>query len=354
MMLNGVARIDGDGRLHALTALGNNGFVGDGGPSIFAQFLQPSDLAVDAAGNVFIADSNNNRVRRIDAATGIIQTVAGSGPGNGIEGHGRGNYCGDGGPATQACLNTPLSIAVAKDGSLFIAEGASILRFTGELIDRIRKVDASGTITTFANFTSIKRIRFNDAGNLFMGAFRIQPNGRIFKIIGDAPPNPTENGDGGPARLADCFGLGIAVDREGNLFCSDPASQRVRAVRFGAVLAEPGSTAVASDGTPQTTPGGLPFPRSLTVTVRSPAGTPENGIRVDFAAPSSGPTCAFQSGGVTYSTLTDIQGRASATCTANSRTGSYAVVATPLALSQSVQFELTNSERPPRRRAARH
>jgi hypothetical protein len=100
--LGGVVRIDSAGNVHALTPLGVSGFSGDGGPSTNAWLLQPWDLTRDAAGNIFVADSNNNRVRRIDAATGIITTVAGSGPSNGIEGFGRGSYCGDGGSATEA------------------------------------------------------------------------------------------------------------------------------------------------------------------------------------------------------------------------------------------------------------
>lgn len=74
-----VARIDSTGRIYALTRVGGNGFSGDGGPSTDATLLQPHDLASDAAGNIFVADTNNNRVRRIDAVTGIITTVAGSG-----------------------------------------------------------------------------------------------------------------------------------------------------------------------------------------------------------------------------------------------------------------------------------
>ncbi|MBZ5623221.1 MAG: hypothetical protein LAQ69_31545 [Acidobacteriia bacterium] len=83
-------------------------------------------MALDGTGNLFIADTNNNRIRRVDAQTGIITTVAGSGPVNGYEHYeqnGKGTFCGDGGPATQACLNTPHSVALDSAGNLFIADG---------------------------------------------------------------------------------------------------------------------------------------------------------------------------------------------------------------------------------------
>jgi DNA-binding beta-propeller fold protein YncE len=81
---HGVVRIDNANTIHTLTQLGE-GFSGDGGPAKDAKFLQPTDLAVDSRGNIYIADTNNNRVRRIDAQTAIITTFAGSGPSNGIE-----------------------------------------------------------------------------------------------------------------------------------------------------------------------------------------------------------------------------------------------------------------------------
>ncbi|MCX7172644.1 MAG: IPT/TIG domain-containing protein [Proteobacteria bacterium] len=334
----GISRIGSDGIIHAVNLFSNYGFSGDGGPAIAAVTNEPWDVATDAEGNIFIADSNNNRIRRIDARTGIMDTVAGSGPVNGFEHYGKGGYCGDGGQATQACLNTPYGIAIAPDGSMYIGENGQ----------RIRKVTPAGIISTlFSNGGS--RVRLSSTGNLFMGTYRIQPNGHAFKFVFQNP-DQTQTGitDGVPARSGQASyrgglqSVGVAIDSEGNLFLADSNNRRVRAIRYGAVMAEPGSTVAVNGGSTQTTSTGTVFPVALKISLKSPEGTPENGIRVDFAAPASGASCSFAGGGATFSTLTDINGYASAICTANSLAGSFSVTATPLALGQSVSFSLTS------------
>ena len=113
------------------------GFSGDGGPATSAQLWNPSGVAVDSAGNLFLADGLNHRIRRVDAATGVITTVAGSGPSGGP-----GAFSGDGGPATSARLNVPSAVAVDSTGNLFLADRNN---------HRIRRVDAAtGIITTVA------------------------------------------------------------------------------------------------------------------------------------------------------------------------------------------------------------
>ena len=344
----GVWRIDGSGIVHAVTKE-NRGFSGDGGPASMAQVEQPFDVQADSAGNVYIADTNNNRIRRIDAQTGIISTVAGSGPVNGEENFGAGSYCGDGGPAIKACLNTPYGIAVAPDGTMYIGENSFKPNDA-----RIRRVDPSGIITTFFS-NGGQRLRLGPGGNLFMVPFRIEPNGHAFQFAFNNTSG-SGLGDGGPASRASYSGgvqdVGVAVDAEGNLFLSDMTNRRIRAIRFGAVIAEPGSVVVAIGGTPQTTAAGRVLLTALQITLTSPAGTPENGVRVDFAAPAGGPSCVFPGGGATYSTLTDSNGHATAVCTANSRTGAYAVTATPLNLGKSATFSLTNMAPPPPQVAA--
>ena len=100
---------------------GTQGFSGDGGAATSASLYYPAGVAVDGSGNLFIADSSNQRVRRVDAATGVITTVAGNGTLDG--------FTGDGGPATSASLWTPTGVAVDGSGNLFIADwGTSLVR----------------------------------------------------------------------------------------------------------------------------------------------------------------------------------------------------------------------------------
>jgi hypothetical protein len=98
----GFSRIDSEGIIHAVSYLHQYGFLGDGGPAISAITNQLLDVTTDIAGNIFIANTNN-RIRRIDAQTGIINTVAGNGPTNGFERYGKVSYCGDGGAGLHGC-----------------------------------------------------------------------------------------------------------------------------------------------------------------------------------------------------------------------------------------------------------
>lgn len=131
-----IRRISPDGKIQTVAGFGpaqdtyGGGFAGDGGPPEKAKLFSATDLKFDAAGNLYISDSGNHRIRVIRA--GIITTVAGSG---------RQGSGGDGGKALEAELNTPQKIAIAKDGGVFIADRAN---------RRVRKVDARGVIVTIA------------------------------------------------------------------------------------------------------------------------------------------------------------------------------------------------------------
>jgi sugar lactone lactonase YvrE len=113
-----------------IAGTGTAGFSGDGGPAAKAHLNVPYGLAVDARGNLYVADRNNNRVRRIDRH-GIITTFAGTGaPG----------FSGDGGSAKAAKLNSPVGLAIDTAGNLYIADSGN---------NRVRRVDPHGVITTF-------------------------------------------------------------------------------------------------------------------------------------------------------------------------------------------------------------
>jgi DNA-binding beta-propeller fold protein YncE len=131
-----VRRVAPDGKIQTVVGSGASegvygaGYAGDGGPAEKAKIFSATDLKCDTAGNLYIADSGNHRVRVVRG--GVISTIAGSG---------RQGFKGDGGPALEAELNTPQKIAVAKDGSIFIADRAN---------HRVRKVTADGIINTVA------------------------------------------------------------------------------------------------------------------------------------------------------------------------------------------------------------
>jgi len=180
-----------------------------------AELNLPRGLAIDAAGNLFIADIFNNRVRRVDAATGLITTMAGTGAGG---------FSGDGGLATAAELDFPEGLAIDAAGNLFIADSAN---------NRIRRVDAAtGIITTVAaaELNSPKGLAVDAAGDLFIADStnnRIRrvdtATGFITTVAGTVAGNVAGSfgGDGDLATAAKLnFPQGLAMDAAGNLFIS--------------------------------------------------------------------------------------------------------------------------------------
>ena len=112
---------------------GEKGFAGDGGPAKATLLNGPFDIAFDSADNLFFSDTFNHRIRRVDAQSGVITTIAGNG---------EAGYSGDGGPALRASLNEPYGIAIDRAGNIFVAD---------RLNRRIRRIDAANrTITTLA------------------------------------------------------------------------------------------------------------------------------------------------------------------------------------------------------------
>jgi sugar lactone lactonase YvrE len=289
---------------------GQGGFAGDGGPATQALFYYPRGLALDAQGNLFVADDHNNRIRRIDALTGIITTVVGSGAkgaepnGDGgpaaqasleypfdvkvapdgtlyvadtykhrvrkvdpqtkiittVAGIGSYGFSGDGGPATRAELNQPFGIALGPEGLLYIADTAN---------SRIRRVNADGTITTVAGgglrpsqgfplselpegwpgelvgdygpateatLANPYAVDFDTQGRMLISDTyhvrirRVESDGTIATVAGNGKRFFT--GDGGPATQAALHGpFGIATDAQGSLFIAQTGSHRIRKVQ---------------------------------------------------------------------------------------------------------------------------
>jgi hypothetical protein len=180
---NRIRKVDTSGVITTVAGTGNGGFGGDGGPAGAASLNLPRDVVVDSVGNLLIADTANNRIRKVDTS-GVITTIAGTG---------NGGFGGDGGPATSANLSGPIGVNVDSAGNLLIAD-------TGN--NRIRKVDTGGTITTLAGMGT--------------GAF---------------------SGDGGPATTASLNSpTSVAVGGAGIFYITDYSSNRIRKVDTSGVI----------------------------------------------------------------------------------------------------------------------
>lgn len=200
------------------------GYSGDGGPATVAKLTYPNDIAVDGSGNLYIVDTNNQRIRKISSATGVITTVAGS--------SGAGSS-GDGGAATAAKLNYPNGIAVDGSGNLYIADTYN---------HRIRKVTPTGTITTVAGtsvgLNSPAGVAVDGLGNLYIAATnnqsirKVSTNGVITTVAGtNSGGEGGYSGDGGVATAAQLnYPSGVAVDGSGNFYISDTYNSRIRKV----------------------------------------------------------------------------------------------------------------------------
>jgi sugar lactone lactonase YvrE len=233
-----VRKVAAGGIITTVAGSGVAGFAGDGGPAVMADLDAPTGLALDAGGNLFIADEFNVRIRKI-TPQGIISTVAGIG---------KVGYSGDGGQATSAELSLITGIAVDSSENLYATDALSY---------RIRKIDASGIISTFGGNGLF---RFTGDGGLAISASMNYPagvavdplgnlyiadsyNDRVRKvssgIISTAAGNGTVeySGDGGQATQAGIFlPFGVAVDGSANLYIADTDDARIRKVTPSGII----------------------------------------------------------------------------------------------------------------------
>jgi sugar lactone lactonase YvrE len=283
-----VRKIDARGVITTVAGSGVSGSSGDGGPATLAQLSYVEGVAVDSRGNIYISDSGNRKIRKVDP-NGIITTFAGTGnnsgstadgvpalsaslvgpygltvdrndnlyivdftrvrkvDGNGIittvAGTGVAGYTGDNGPATSAQLNIPYDVAVDASGNLFIADSFNF---------RIRKVSTTGTITTVAGngqngysgdggsalsakLDGPRGITVDSAGNLYINdqfnfvVRRVDRNGVITTAAGNNRSGGAI-GDGGPATSGQINPRGVKVDTAGNLYIADLQNHRIRKV----------------------------------------------------------------------------------------------------------------------------
>lgn len=209
-----VRKIDSKGIITTFAGNGTRGFSGDGAAATSAQLTLPGGLAVDGNGNVYISDYGNATVRKVTSA-GTISTVAGTGTWG---------FSGDGGAATKANLASPYGLAVDTAGNLYISD-------TGN--SNIRKVGSDGTIQTVVSGVGPESIAVDTAGNIYYAdggtntVRKIFPNGSIAVIAGNGTGG--YSGDGSISTAAQLnLPSGVAVDAKGNVYVTDSGNMAVR------------------------------------------------------------------------------------------------------------------------------
>lgn len=198
-------------------------FSGDGGLAIGAAFNYPWGVAVDQSGNLYIADSRNNRIRQV-STDGIINTIAGSGS---VCEAGCGGFSGDGGPASQAQLNNPTGITVTG-GNLYIADT------NNRRIRKVSPIGANGIISTVAsNLEAPDSVAVDQNGDIYVGepfqVVKVSASGALTTIAGNGSQG--YSGDGGPpANALVNMVAALALDANGNLYIADSGNNRVRMI----------------------------------------------------------------------------------------------------------------------------
>jgi len=225
--------------ISTVVGTGNGTFGGDNGPATSAQLNNPTGIAFDIAGNLYITDSFNHRIRMVNASTGNISTIAGNGS-NG--------YSGDNGLATDAGISYPYGIALDSVGNVF---------FSDKKDNRIRMVNASTRIiytyagngnntysgdngpATNASFSIPEFLNFDTAWNLYIAEENsncvrmVNASNKYITTIAGIPNKAGSSGDGGPATAAELqFASGVVLNSAGDLYIADTKNGRIRIVYF--------------------------------------------------------------------------------------------------------------------------
>jgi streptogramin lyase len=256
-----IRKITADGKMSTVAGSGTRGWSGDGGPALKAALNEPYEVRFDAAGNVFWCERMSHTVRRLDAKTGTISTIAGTG----VAG-----YSGDGGDAVKAQLNQPHSIAIDKAGDVFICDIVN---------HRIRKVDVkTGLISTFAGtgekktapdgskiagspLNGPRAMDFAPDGTLWLALregnaiYRLDMKAGTLHHVAGIGGKPGFAGNGGPAKAATLGGpKGISIAPDGRVFFADTESHSIRFVDLKKstveLLAGTGAKGDGPDGDP--------------------------------------------------------------------------------------------------------
>ena len=292
-----IRKVDTTGHITTIAGTGVQGFSGDTGPATSATLDSPQGLALDLANNLYIADTHNHRIRKLNLTTGILTTIAGTTPG----------FFGDTGLATSAQLNLPTALALDSANNLYLADAGN---------HRIRKISAAtgiittiagtgmqgfsgdNTLATAANLDSPSGLALDSANNLYLADTH---NHRIRKITAATGILTTIAGDGtqgfaGDTTAATTANLalphGLTIDSSGNIYLADTANHRIRRIdaTTGVIttVAGDGTQAFAGDGTPAIA-ASLDSPRDTALspsTLLTLADTGNQRIRQLTAAPA--------------------------------------------------------------------
>jgi len=261
-----IRRVRADGMISRFAGTGTAGFSGDGGAAVSAQLFNPQGLKVDASGNVYFADNQNHRVRKITAA-GVISTVAG----NGTQ-----RFAGDSGAADQASLSGPADVAIDANGNLYIAD---------LLNGRVRMVTPAGVISTVAggggglqNGPALQAalpaptgLAIDNEGRLIIGVNYARQVRRLSQVTITTIAGVLPTGGAGDNQPATSVTLlspyGVAVDAAGNLLFADQVDNRIRKVSPAGTITTYGGTGLygwSGDGSPATT-AQIGSPRALSL-----------------------------------------------------------------------------------------
>jgi uncharacterized protein (TIGR03437 family) len=246
-------------RYYEIATVAGSERLGDGGAAVAAQLSQPEGLALDGAGNLYIADPDSHRVRRVTPG-GIITTVAGIG---------HAGFRGDAGPAAQARLNAPYGVAADAQGNIYIADTYN---------HRIRRVTPAGEIRTIAgtgakgssgdsglasaaSLATPRNVALDAAGNLYISEFdghrvrRISPDGIIATVAGTGVAGFNADGIATAAQISSPAGL--AADPAGAIYITDVANARVRRLRDGMLITVYGPLRTANGSRYPAAPAGV-------------------------------------------------------------------------------------------------